>query len=100
MPPIAELQPWLTNGPAIGLVFWLLFQLFQGNIVTRKVHEKALEQAQEQAAVWERVAQNYKQSLDARDGVVPAQLESARIVEAMARAIQEAPAAPSEGTKT
>lgn len=99
MPPIAELQPWLTNGPAIGLVFWLLFQLFQGNIVTKKVHEAALEQARRQAEVWERVANNYKQSLDARDGVVPAQLESARIVEAMAKAIQELPAASDEETK-
>jgi hypothetical protein len=99
VPPIAELQPWLTNGPAIGLVFWLLFQLFQGKIVTRKVHEDALEQVRKQAEVWEKVANNYKASLDARDGVVPAQLESARLVEAMAKAIQELPAASGEETK-
>lgn len=96
----ADALPYITNGGAVGVLSWVFYQLLRGNLVPKSTHDKVVEQAHLQAAVWEKVAQNYKASLDARDGVVPAQLESARIVEAMARAIQEAPAAPSEGTKT
>ena len=95
----AGVLPYITNGGAVAVLSWVFFQIIRGNLVPKSVHDKALEQAKQQADVWERVAQNYKQSLDARDGVVPAQLESARIVEAMAKAIQELPAASGEETK-
>lgn len=95
----ADALPYITNGGAVGVLSWVFYQVMRGNLVPRSVHDKVVDQARQQAEVWEKVAQNYKQSLDARDGVVPAQLESARIVEAMAKAIQELPAASGEETK-
>lgn len=95
----ADALPYITNGGAVGVLSWVFFQIIRGNLVPKSVHDKALEQARQQAEVWEKVASNYKASLDARDGVVPAQLESARLVEAMAKAMQELPAASGEETK-
>lgn len=88
MPPIAELTPFLTNGPAIGLLFWLAFQVFQGNLIPRKVHDKALEEANARAETWKQVAETYKNSLEKKDEVVPAQLASAQTVQKLAEAFR------------
>lgn len=86
--PIAELTPLLTNGPAVGLLLWFGFQVFRGNIIPRSVHDKALEEANQRAETWKQVAETYKNSLEKKDEVVPAQIASANTVQKLAEAFR------------
>lgn len=85
---IAELTPLLTNGPAVGLVLWVAVAVFRGNLIPGSVHDRALEEANKRAETWKQVAETYKNSLEKKDEVVPAQIASARTVQKMAEALQ------------
>jgi hypothetical protein len=86
--PVADIVPFLTNGPAIGILTWFVYQVLQGNIITRKIHDNALEESNKRAETWKQVAETYKNSLEKKDEVVPAQLASARTVGKLAEALQ------------
>lgn len=88
MPPIAELTPLLTNGPAIGLLIGVAIAVFRGHLIPRNMHDKALEEANKRAETWKQVAETYKNSLEKKDEVVPAQLESATTVQKLAEAFR------------
>ena len=85
---ITELTPFLTNGPAIGILAWFVYQVFSGNIISRKMHDQAVEEANKRAETWRQVAETYKNSLEKKDEVVPAQIESAQTVRRMAEALR------------
>lgn len=85
---IAELTPFLTNGPAIGILAWFVYQVLGGNIISRKMHDQALEEANKRAETWKQVADTYKSSLEKKDEVVPAQIASAETVQRMAEALR------------
>lgn len=86
--PIAELTPFLTNGPAIGILAWFVYQVLQGNIVTKKIHDQQIEEANKRAETWKQVAETYKNSLEKKDEVVPAQIASANTVQKLAEAFR------------
>lgn len=83
-----ELTPFLNAG-AVGVLTWVFWQVLRGNLVPRQTHEKALEEANSRAQTWKEVAETYKKSLEKKDEVVPAQLESANTVSKLAAALQE-----------
>lgn len=86
--PIAELTPFLTNGPAIGILAWFVYQVLKGNIISLKMHDQAVKEANARAETWKQVAETYKNSLEKKDEVVPAQLESAHTVQKLAEAFR------------
>lgn len=85
---MAELTPFLTNGPAIGILAWFVYQVFRGNIVSGKVFDTALKEANQRAETWKQVAETYKNSLEKKDEVVPAQIASAETVQKLAEAFR------------
>lgn len=86
--PIAELTPFLTNGPAIGILAWFVYQVLKGNIVPKSLHDQRMEEANQRADTWKEVASTYKSSLEKKDEVVPAQIASAETVQRMAEALR------------
>lgn len=86
--PIAELTPFLTNGPAIGILAWFVYQVLKGNIVPKQLHDQRMEEANKRSETWRQVAETYKNSLEKKDEVVPAQLESAQTVQKLAEAFR------------
>lgn len=86
--PLADLAPFLTNGPAIGVLTWFVYQVLQGNIITKKIHDERMQESDKRADTWKEVAITYKSSLDKKDEVVPAQLESAQTVQKLAEAFR------------
>lgn len=89
MPPvITDNLPFITNGGAIGVLAWVFWSLLSGNLIPRKTHEKALEESNSRAQTWKEVAETYKNSLEKKDEVVPAQLASANTVEKLAEALR------------
>lgn len=85
---IAELTPFLTNGPAVGILAWFVYQVLKGNIVPKQLHDQRMEEANQRAQTWKDVADTYKSSLEKKDEVVPAQIESAETVRRMAEALR------------
>lgn len=86
--PIAELTPFLTNGPAIGILAWFVYKVLKGEIIPKQLHDQRMEEANQRAETWKQVAETYKNSLEKKDEVVPAQIASANTVQKLAEAFR------------
>lgn len=84
----AEVLPFATNTGAIGVLAWVFWQVLRGNLIPKNTHDKALEEANNRAETWKSVALTYKESLAEKNGVVPAQIETARTVEKLVQALR------------
>lgn len=84
----ADVLPWATNGSAVVVLSWVFYRVLRGDLIPKATHEKALEEANNKAETWKGVALTYKESLAEKNGVVPAQLESAHAVENLVKALR------------
>jgi hypothetical protein len=93
---VQEALPFITNGGAVGVLAWVFWQVLRGNLVPKSTHDKVIAEKDVQIKILERVADNYRQTLERKDGLIPAQLESAQTVEKLALALQQGLAAKTE----
>jgi hypothetical protein len=93
---VQEALPFITNGGAVGVLAWVFWQVLRGNLVPKSTHDKVIAEKDVQIRILERVADNYRQTLERKDGLIPAQLESAQTVEKLALALQQGLAAKTE----
>lgn len=84
-----EVLPYITNGGAVGVLAWVFWQVLKGNLVPKSTHDKVVDEKDVQIKILERVADNYRQTLERKDGLIPAQIESAQTVEKLALALQQ-----------
>lgn len=96
----AEVLPFATNGSAIAVLSWVFWQVLRGNLIPKNTHDKALEESNNRAETWKSVALTYKESLAERNGVVPAQIETARTVEKLVLALRTIATDADTGTDT
>ena len=84
-----EVLPFAVNTGAVGVLAWVFWQVLRGALIPKSTHDKALEEANLKADTWKQVALTYKESLSEKNGVVPAQIESAHTLEKLVAAIRE-----------
>ena len=88
--------PYLKDlGPTTLLAFTIL-AIVTGKLVPKSTHDQVIAEKDVQIKILERVADNYRETLERKDGLIPAQLESAQTVEKLALALQQGLAAKAE----
>lgn len=96
----AEVLPFATNGGAIAVLSWVFWQVLRGNLIPKDTHDKALEESNNRAETWKSVALTYKESLAEKNGVVPAQIETAHTVEKLVQALRTIATSDTDGNGT
>lgn len=95
MEPTAIL-PFIGSWTPETLLAFVMFALIKGWLIPRATHDKVVVEKDKQIAIWEAVAVKYKASLELKDGVVPAQLESAKTTEQLILALRKLTQDPAE----
>lgn len=93
---LQQYLPLLTGGGPTALLALTILAIVTGRLVPKSTHDQVIAEKDVQIRILERVADNYRQTLEKKDGLIPAQLESAQTVEKLALALQQGLAAKAE----
>lgn len=93
---LQQYLPIITGGGPTALLALVILAIVTGRLVPKDTHDKVVAEKDVQIRILERVADNYRQTLERKDGLIPAQLESAQTVEKLALALQQGLAAQTE----
>lgn len=91
LPFIGTWSPWT-------ILSFVVLAIVRGWLVPRSVLEDRLKDAYAQRDIWKEVADGKQQLLDRKDGIIPAQVETAKTLEHLISSIRENVKPPEDKT--